>query len=99
MNEPQHRDTFAPPVFKSRVVEARLRIQASGLRFVWDEARGEYVLTDEDPCRKLFRFRHSFRTLKKAGDDNHGNQEQESKLAVTPQSPECYSVFGIPFVD
>jgi hypothetical protein len=40
----QHRATFAPPVFASRVLRARLLIEASGKRFVWDESKQKFVL-------------------------------------------------------
>ena len=43
----KHKATFPEPVFKSRVLRARLLLKASGARWVWNEAKGEYVLTDE----------------------------------------------------
>ena len=47
MDETRHTATFDAPIFASRVLAARMLIEASGKRFVWDEARGEYVLSDE----------------------------------------------------
>jgi hypothetical protein len=37
---------FPAPVLASRVLRARLLIEASGKRFVWDEGKGKHVLTE-----------------------------------------------------
>jgi hypothetical protein len=44
-DQTKHGDTFPEPVFSSRVLRARMLIEASGLRFVWDETKGEFVLS------------------------------------------------------
>jgi len=50
MDETTHRETFPPPRFASRVMRARLLAEAAGLRlrFVWDEERGAFGLSDRD---------------------------------------------------
>jgi hypothetical protein len=41
------RYTFAPPVFASRVLRARMLIELSGKRFVWSDSEKKFVLTDK----------------------------------------------------
>ena len=50
MDKTKHRASFPPPVFKSRVLCLRLLAESLGLRlrFVWDEERGAFVLSDRD---------------------------------------------------
>ena len=47
MSEKSTKINFPAPVFSSRVSRARMLIELSGKRFVWDAARGKYVLTDK----------------------------------------------------
>jgi hypothetical protein len=44
MNKAEQRATFAPPVFKSRVLRARMLIKASGKKFVWSEDKQKFIL-------------------------------------------------------
>ena len=46
MDETKH--SFPPPVFKSKVLRARLLLDEAGLRFVWNEERYEFVLEGGD---------------------------------------------------
>lgn len=50
----EHRATFDPPVFRSRVTEARARIAAAGAKWVCDDDQCEFVGHYELPDGKVF---------------------------------------------
>jgi hypothetical protein len=52
------RYTYPAPVFKSRVLRARMLIELSGKRFVWYEAQQKFVLTKnkQGEVKKLWCF-------------------------------------------
>ena len=52
MIEKSTKINFPAPVFSSRVSRARMLIELSGKRFVWDAARGKYVLTDKRKAKR-----------------------------------------------
>jgi hypothetical protein len=44
MNKAEHKATFAPPVFTSRVLYVRLLAKLSGKHFVWSDSKKKFVL-------------------------------------------------------
>ena len=60
MNKPQHRASFAPPVFKSRVVRARLPLEASGLSTTFDEVKGVVLIGDREVIEQYEKIEKEF---------------------------------------
>ena len=55
----KHRASFPPPTFASRVIRAGMLIKSLGLRFVWDERKGEFVMSEQDcEVMKLWEQEH-----------------------------------------
>jgi hypothetical protein len=52
-DQPKHSASFPPPVFASRALRARMLIEASGLRFVWNEEKNEFVLSDRKAVKRV----------------------------------------------
>jgi hypothetical protein len=51
MSEKSIMINFPAPVFTSRVLRARMLIEASGKRFVWDERKRKFVLEGKRKTR------------------------------------------------
>lgn len=51
-DQTKHRASFPPPVFKSRVVRARILLDALGVRMVFDEAKGVVLVGDREAVKK-----------------------------------------------
>ena len=67
-DQAKHSASFPPPVFASRVLRARMLIEAAGLRFIWNAPIGEHVLSD----RKTRRNRRATGSNRMKGGDHAG---------------------------
>jgi hypothetical protein len=81
MNETKHSASFPPPVFASRVLRARMLIEATGLRFIWNAPIGEHVLSD----RKTRPNRRATGSNRMKGGD-HAEQQRHLLVRIEKET-------------
>ena len=59
-DQTKHSASFAPPVFKSRVVRARLLLEASGLSTTFDEVTGVVLIGDREVVEQFEKIEKEF---------------------------------------